>query len=125
MGPWWTRDRSGRSSVGDDVLRARYEVSPSWQIQVRHIVFLAERTASDSARTEAREAAEAALARVEAGETSPRPGRRALPGRPGAADRGGSSARPGGGTGFRSSGRAAALEPGEVAVWWKAPTGTM
>lgn len=60
-----------RSGVGDDVLRARYEVSPSWQLQVRHMVFLADRTAPDSTRSRAREAARAALARVEAGEDFP------------------------------------------------------
>ena len=57
-----------RSGVGDDVLRARYEVTPAWQLQVRHMVFLADRTAPDTARTRAQEAARAGLARVEAGE---------------------------------------------------------
>jgi hypothetical protein len=103
-----------RSSVGDDVLRARYEVSPSWQLQVRHIVFLAERTASDSARTLAREAAEAALARVEAGEDFP-----GLAGElsqePGAAERGGLLRPAREGDWVPEFWRAAAaLEPGEV-----------
>lgn len=103
-----------RSTVGDDVLRARYEVSPSWQLQVRHIVFLADRNAPDSARTRAREAAMAVLPRVEAGEDFATLASE-LSEEPGAADRGGllRPAREGDWVPeFWAA--SAALEPGEV-----------
>lgn len=60
-----------RGGVGEDVLRARYGTSPAWQLEVRHIVFLAERTAPDSVRSAARDRAEVALTRVRAGEDFP------------------------------------------------------
>lgn len=103
-----------RSGVGDDVLRARYEVSPSWQLQVRHIVFLADRNAADSVRERAREAAVAARARVAAGEDFPQLAAE-LSEEPGAADRGGllRPAREGDWVPeFWTA--SAALEPGEV-----------
>lgn len=59
------------SGVGEEVLRARYETAPAWQLEVRHIVFLAERTASDSARAAARDRAEEALALARSGEDFP------------------------------------------------------
>jgi len=54
--------------VGDDVLRARYSVSPALQLEVRHFVILAERTAADTTRARARATAEAGLERARAGE---------------------------------------------------------
>jgi hypothetical protein len=57
-----------RGGVGEEVLRARYDTSPAWQLEVRHIVFLAERTAPDSVRTSARQRAEEALERARGGE---------------------------------------------------------
>lgn len=60
-----------RGGVGDDVLRARYQTSPAWQLEVRHLVLLAERTAPEATRTAARERAAEALARARAGEDFP------------------------------------------------------
>jgi len=102
-----------RSGVGDDVLRARYDVSPSWQLQVRHMVFLADRTAPDTARARALEAARGGLARVEAGEDFAAVASE-LSEEPGAAQRGGllRPAREGDWVPEFWRG-AAALEPGE------------
>jgi len=103
-----------RSGVGDEVLRARYEVSPSWQLQVRHMVFLAERTAPDSARARAREAARGGLARVEAGEDFATVASE-LSEEPGAAQRGGLLRPAREGDWVPEFWRAAAaLEPGET-----------
>lgn len=57
-----------RAGVGDDVLRARYETSPAWQLEVRHILFRAERNAPDSVRAAARARALEALTRAQEGE---------------------------------------------------------
>jgi len=60
-----------RAGVGDDVLRARYLTAPEYELEIRHLVFLAERTAPDSVRDEARRKAREALDRARAGEDFP------------------------------------------------------
>lgn len=57
-----------RSRVDDEVLRAQYETNPRHELVVRHVVALAEPEDPDSVHTAARDRAERALERIEAGE---------------------------------------------------------
>jgi hypothetical protein len=56
------------AGVSDDELRARYEMAPEYELEVRHLVLLAEGWASAADRSRARESAQAALRRIQAGE---------------------------------------------------------
>jgi hypothetical protein len=56
------------AGVSDEALRARYELAPEYELEVRHLVLLAEGWASAADRRRAREGAEAALRRIQAGE---------------------------------------------------------
>ncbi len=56
------------SGVGDDQLRTHYLTNPAFELTVRHVLFFSERWRPDSHRELAREKAEAAIVRLEAGE---------------------------------------------------------
>ncbi len=57
-----------RAGAHEEALRIQYESAPEWELEVRHLVLLAPRTAPESARNQAREGAEAALRRIRGGE---------------------------------------------------------
>jgi len=52
----------------EEALQARYRENPEYELTVRHLVLLVEDWASEEEEAEAREKAEAALARIQAGE---------------------------------------------------------
>jgi hypothetical protein len=68
----WRRIRAQEAldsaGVGDDVLEARYRTEPELELTVRHLLVFSARYETDATRAAAREKAEAALARVRAGE---------------------------------------------------------
>lgn len=103
-----------QADVDDTVLRARYETLPEWELEVRHLVVLSERWRSDEHRDEARQRAEAALARVRAGDPFAEVAGEVSE-EPGAAERGGLLAPGREGTWVREFWDAASrLDPGEV-----------
>lgn len=57
-----------RAGVDAEILRARYATRPEHELVVRHLVVLSEGFETEAQRSEARAAAEAALARARAGE---------------------------------------------------------
>ncbi len=59
------------AGVGDDVLEARYRTAPELELTVRHLLVFSARYETDATRAAAREKAEAALARIRAGEPFP------------------------------------------------------
>jgi hypothetical protein len=59
------------NGVDDDQLRAHYLTNPVLELTVRHVLFFSERWRPASHRQVAREKAEAAIARLEAGERFP------------------------------------------------------
>jgi hypothetical protein len=59
------------AGVGEEELERRYRLNPSYELTVRHLIFLAERWQTEAARAAARARAEAALARAQAGEDFP------------------------------------------------------
>lgn len=59
------------SEVGDAQLEARYETAPAYELEVRHLIRLADRSLPDAERASARAEAEAALQRARAGEDFP------------------------------------------------------
>ncbi len=59
------------AGVDDDQLRAHYLTNPAVELTVRHVLFFSERWRPAQHREEAREKAEAAIARLEAGEGFP------------------------------------------------------
>jgi len=59
------------AQVDDDVLAERYRTNPAWELTVRHLIVLSGRYETDETRTAARAKAEAALARIRAGESFP------------------------------------------------------
>ena len=59
------------AGVDDDQLRAHYLTNPALELTVRHVLFFSERWRLASHREVAREKAEAAIARLEAGERFP------------------------------------------------------
>lgn len=71
----WQRLQAQRAldsaEVGDDVLRARYQTSPELELTVRHLLVFSARYETDATRSAARDKAEAALARILAGEPFP------------------------------------------------------
>jgi hypothetical protein len=68
----WARLRAqaalDSAGVGDDVLEARYRLDPELELSVRHLLVFSARYETETTRAEARGKAEAALARVRAGE---------------------------------------------------------
>lgn len=68
----WQRLQAQRAldsaGVGDDVLRARYATRPELELTVRHLLVFSARYEAEATRAAARARAEAALARIEAGE---------------------------------------------------------
>jgi len=56
------------AGVDDDQLRARYSLSPEYELTVRHLIVLSERWRPEAERAAARAKAEAALERIQAGE---------------------------------------------------------
>jgi hypothetical protein len=60
-----------KNGVGDDVLEARYELDPSWELTVRHFLVFSERWRSDEHRTAARAKAVRGLAMLQAGQDFP------------------------------------------------------
>ena len=59
------------AGVGDDQLRAHYLTNPALELTVRHVLFFSERWRPASHREAARRKAQAAIARLEAGEAFP------------------------------------------------------
>jgi len=59
------------AAIDDTELNRRYRLNPSYELTVRHLIFLSERWESDDLRAAARTKAEAALARAETGEDFP------------------------------------------------------
>ncbi len=76
------------AGVDDAALQARYKTNPEYELSVRHLVILVEEWATDEEESEARSRAEAALARIRAGEPFPQVAGQ-LSEEPGAAERGG------------------------------------
>lgn len=102
------------AGVGEQVLRARYDTSPDWELEVRHLVVLSERWRSDTHRDAARARAREALSRILAGEPFAAVAG-AVSDEPGAAERGGLLQPGREGTWVAEFWEAAvALEPGEV-----------
>lgn len=79
--PWIARERQAlllqrlaaevsvrEAGLDEELLRARYAEAPDYELDVRHLVILAERWRSDEERAEARRKAQAALERIQAGE---------------------------------------------------------
>ena len=102
------------SGVDDDQLRAHYLTNPRVELTVRHVLFFSERWRPASHREVARKKAEAAIARLEAGERFPEVAAE-LSEEPGAEGRQG-LLQPGREGSWVSEfwGAALALEPGEI-----------
>ncbi|MBT8403143.1 MAG: peptidylprolyl isomerase, partial [Gemmatimonadetes bacterium] len=68
----WRRTRAQQvldsAGVGEEVLRARYRTEPELELTVRHLLVFSARYETDRTRAAARGKAEAALARIQAGE---------------------------------------------------------
>lgn len=64
-----TRLTLDAAQVTDDQLRARYEIEPEYELEVRHLVVLSERGDPESVRAAARARAEEALQRARSGES--------------------------------------------------------
>lgn len=77
-----------RADVGEETLRAHYETNPRHELVVRHVVALAEPTATESRGDSARTKAKRALERIRSGEPFARVAAE-LSEEPGAAERGG------------------------------------
>jgi hypothetical protein len=56
------------AGVADDVLRARYQANPEYELTVRHLLIFSDRAETDGTRQKARERAVAALQRIRSGE---------------------------------------------------------
>jgi hypothetical protein len=71
----WRRARAqaalDSAGVGDDVLEARYRTQPGLELTVRHLLVFSARYETEATRAAARAKAEAALARIRAGEAFP------------------------------------------------------
>ena len=104
------------TGVDDDQLRAHYLTNPTLELTVRHVLFFSERWRPASHREVARKKAEAAIARLEAGERFPEVAAE-LSEEPGAAGREG-LLQPGREGSWVSEfwSAAFALEPGEISA---------
>jgi hypothetical protein len=60
-----------RNGIGEEVLRARYEVDPDWELTVRHLLVFSERWRADDHRVAARAKAERGLALLGSGTDFP------------------------------------------------------
>ena len=67
----WVEEILAEADVDDEVLAERYRTNPAWELTVRHLIVLSGRYETDETRTAARAKAEAALARIRAGEAFP------------------------------------------------------